>query len=86
MSTDLTLLKPEKLWKHFSQILAIPHCSGNEKALAAHIINLARGWGLETRQDKVGNVVVRKPASPGKEKCSRRCFAGPPGYGLREKF
>ncbi len=68
MSNDLTSLKPEKLWKHFSQILAIPHGSGNEKALAAHIINLARSWGLEARQDKVGNVVVRKPASPGKEK------------------
>ncbi|MCX8160438.1 MAG: aminoacyl-histidine dipeptidase [Candidatus Saccharicenans sp.] len=67
MSNDLTSLKPEKLWKHFSQILTIPHGSGNEKALAAHIINLARSWGLETRQDKVGNVVVRKPASPGKE-------------------
>lgn len=67
MSTELTSLKPEKLWKHFSQILAIPHGSGNEKALAEHIINLARNWGLEARQDKVGNVVVRKPASPGKE-------------------
>ncbi|MGQ9801568.1 MAG: aminoacyl-histidine dipeptidase [Candidatus Saccharicenans sp.] len=67
MSNDLTSLKPEKLWKHFSQILTIPHGSGNEKALAAHILNLARSWGLEGRQDKVGNVVVRKPASPGKE-------------------
>ncbi len=67
MSTDLTSLKPEKLWKHFSQILTIPHGSGNEKALASHIINLAKSWGLEARQDKVGNVVVRKAASPGKE-------------------
>ncbi|MCR4395476.1 MAG: aminoacyl-histidine dipeptidase [Candidatus Saccharicenans sp.] len=67
MSTDLTSLQPEKLWKHFSQILTIPHGSGNEKALASHILNLARSWGLEARQDKVGNVVVRKPASPGKE-------------------
>lgn len=67
MSNDLTSLRPEKLWKHFSQILTIPHGSGNEKALASHILNLARSWGLGARQDKVGNVVVRKPASPGKE-------------------
>ncbi|MGB9906941.1 MAG: aminoacyl-histidine dipeptidase [Candidatus Saccharicenans sp.] len=67
MSTDLTSLQPKKLWKHFSQILTIPHGSGNEKALASHILNLAQSWGLEARQDKVGNVVVRKPASPGKE-------------------
>lgn len=67
MSLELSALKPEKLWKHFSHILAIPHGSGNEKALADHIIALARNWGLETQQDRVGNVVVRKPASPGKE-------------------
>ena len=68
MITDLSSLKPEKLWKHFSAILTIPHGSGNEKALASHILNLAKKWNLETLQDKVGNVVVRKPASPGKEK------------------
>ncbi|MGB4704432.1 MAG: aminoacyl-histidine dipeptidase [Candidatus Saccharicenans sp.] len=67
MSKELTSLKPEKLWEHFSRILTIPHGSGNEQALAAHIINLARSWGLEAVQDKVGNVVVRKPASPGRE-------------------
>lgn len=67
MSNTLTSLKPEKLWKHFSEILKIPHCSGKEKPLAEYIINLAKSWNLEWQKDNVGNVVVRKPASPGHE-------------------
>ncbi|MGB9893101.1 MAG: aminoacyl-histidine dipeptidase [Candidatus Saccharicenans sp.] len=70
MNSDLSSLKPEKLWKHFSEIIKIPHGSGNEKALADHILQLARNWQLEAQQDKVGNVVVRKPASAGKENSS----------------
>ena len=67
MSKDLRSLKPEKLWKHFSEILKIPHCSGNEQALSAYLMNLAKSWNLEAHQDKVGNVLIRKPASPGQE-------------------
>jgi dipeptidase D len=67
MNQQLSSLKPQNLWKHFQEILAIPHGSGNEKALAEHIINLAKSWNLEWQKDKVGNVVVRKPASPGYE-------------------
>lgn len=67
MTQGITSLKPQNLWKHFNEILKIPHGSGNEKALAEHIINLAKAWNLEWQKDKVGNVVVRKPASPGHE-------------------
>lgn len=67
MAQEITSLKPQNLWKHFNEILKIPHGSGNEKALAEHIINLAKAWNLEWQKDKVGNVVVRKPSSPGHE-------------------
>jgi dipeptidase D len=67
MANHLTSLKPEKLWKHFSEILKIPHGSGNEGPLGGHIINLAKNWNLEWQKDKVGNVVVRKSGSPGYE-------------------
>jgi len=67
MNQQISSLKPQNLWKHFGEILNIPHGSGNEKALAEHIINLAKSWNLEWQKDKVGNVVVRKPASPGYE-------------------
>jgi dipeptidase D len=68
MSSTLGGLKPSHLWRYFEEICRIPHCSGNEKALALHILSTAAGLGLEARKDKVGNVIVRKKATPGREK------------------
>jgi dipeptidase D len=67
MSDELYSLKPQNLWKHFSEILKIPRCSGKEKAIGDYIVNLAKAWNLEVQRDSVGNVLIRKPASSGKE-------------------
>lgn len=69
-------LKPSLLWKHFAQILRIPHCSGNEKALGDYIITVARGLNLTWKRDKVGNIVVLKPASPGHENAAKVILQG----------
>jgi dipeptidase D len=61
-------LKPALIWKHFEQILKIPHCSGNETALGDYIISHAKNLNLEWKRDDVGNVVVSKKAASGKEK------------------
>lgn len=63
-------LKPGPLWKHFAEILKIPHCSGNEKPLGDYIISVAQRLGLSWKRDKVGNVVISKPASPSHEKAA----------------
>jgi dipeptidase D len=68
MADILAGLKPELLWRHFSQILKIPHCSGDEKAIGDHIIEVAKGLHLPWRRDRVGNVVVEKPAAQAREK------------------
>ena len=60
-------LVPKLIWEQFADISAIPRPSQKEKKVATHIIDLARTKGLEVHQDVAGNVVVRKPASPGKE-------------------
>ncbi|UCE40037.1 MAG: aminoacyl-histidine dipeptidase [Candidatus Aminicenantes bacterium] len=67
MALNYEELKPTLIWKHFEQILKIPHCSGNETALGEYIISQAKKWGLEWKRDDVGNVVVSKKASSGKE-------------------
>ena len=67
MSSPFEGFKPSLLWKHFGQILKIPHCSGNEKALGDYIISEAERLNLEWERDKVGNVVVRKKATTGHE-------------------
>jgi dipeptidase D len=60
-------LKPSLLWKHFEQILKIPHCSGNEKALGDYVLDVAKKLNLSGKRDKVGNVIVAKKATPGRE-------------------
>lgn len=67
MSSIFEGLKPSLLWKHFEQILKIPHCSGNEEAFGDYIISVADKLNLAWKRDNVGNVVVEKKASPGHE-------------------
>lgn len=67
MSNPFEGLKPGHVWKHFSQILKIPHCSGNETVLGDYIISCAKKLALDWKRDEVGNVVVSKKASSGRE-------------------
>jgi len=67
MSSIFEGLKPEHLWNQFEQILKIPHCSGNEKAIGDYIISEAERLKLDWKRDDVGNIVVSKKASPGSE-------------------
>jgi dipeptidase D len=67
MPDSLAGLKPALLWKHFSQLLTIPHGSGNERALGDYVVSVAKGLKLAWKRDRVGNVVVSKPAAPGHE-------------------
>jgi dipeptidase D len=70
MPSALTELQPSHLWKHFDKILTIPHCSGNEKAFGDYVVAFARGLKLPAQKDKVGNVLVSMPASPGHEQAA----------------
>jgi len=70
MAEVLANLKPAPLWKHFSALLEIPHCSGNERALGDYVISVAKEHGLAWSRDRVGNVVVSKKASSGHEKAA----------------
>jgi dipeptidase D len=60
-------LEPKALWKHFAALSAIPRASGKEAAAREYVLAQAARLGLEAIQDSVGNVVVRKPARPGRE-------------------
>jgi dipeptidase D len=67
MTTGLENLEPHSLWKRFEALSAIPRASGNEAAARAYVLGEAARLGLEADTDRVGNVVVRKPARPGRE-------------------
>ncbi len=65
--TFVSELEPQALWRHFDRILTIPRGSKEEDEIRAYVIEVAERSGLEHRTDDAGNVVVRKPGSPGKE-------------------
>lgn len=67
MDKNLTKLQPEAVWRHFSDIMSIPHPSNHEAALAQHLITFAEKHSLEWEQDEVGSVIIRKGATPGME-------------------
>ncbi len=76
MSSAIEGLKPELVWKYFAEICKIPRGSKNEKQISAYIVSTAKKLGLEVKQDKFMNVVVKMPASPGREHVKRICLQG----------
>ncbi|RMF73687.1 MAG: aminoacyl-histidine dipeptidase [Acidobacteria bacterium] len=60
-------LEPAILWKHFEVFTRTPRPSGREEQIAAYVLDWAAQHGYETARDEVGNLVVRVPASPGRE-------------------
>lgn len=65
--TAISSLYPQPLWQWFAQICAIPHPSKHEQALSQHIQAWARDLGLTVQEDKVGNLIIKKPATVGME-------------------
>jgi dipeptidase D len=67
MSDTIAQLEPTSLWKHFAALNAIPRPSKKEGRVIAFMMDFAASLGLEASCDAVGNVLIRKPASPGME-------------------
>ena len=66
MSTILDLA-PQQVWKHFYSLTQIPRPSGHMERITEFLVNYGKGLGLESCVDEVGNVIIRKPATPGME-------------------
>ena len=60
-------LQPQGLWSNFYDLTQIPRPSGQKEEVSAFLANYGRSLGLETIVDGIGNVIIRKPASPGYE-------------------
>jgi dipeptidase D len=68
MADRVSELHPRILWEVFSSILAIPRPSGHEERVAAYVESVAKEHGWEVRRDAAGNLVVKVPATPGRER------------------
>jgi dipeptidase D len=76
MANAIDGLTPPLVWKYFAEISRIPRGSKNEKAIGAYLVATAKKLGLEAKQDAVGNVVARKPASKGRAGVPSVCLQG----------
>ncbi|MCW3161485.1 aminoacyl-histidine dipeptidase [Chryseobacterium oryctis] len=63
----LSNIEPQIIWKNFSKLNAVPRPSKKEEKVIAFIKEFGENLGLETSVDKVGNVIIKKPATAGME-------------------
>ena len=67
MNESIKSLEPRELWKNFVSLNAIPRGSKKEESVIEFMKDFGQNLGLETMEDEVGNVIIRKPATPGME-------------------
>ena len=60
-------LDPQIVWKNFYALTQIPRPSKHEELAVEYMYNWGKEHGLETIKDEVGNIIIRKPATPGCE-------------------
>lgn len=60
-------LSPQSLWSNFAALNAVPRPSKKEERVIQFMLDFGNNLGLETFTDKIKNVIIKKPASPGFE-------------------
>ena len=72
----LSHLQPANVLHYFEELCAIPHGSGNTKAISDYCVHFARERGLQVWQDESNNVVIAKEAAPGYESAPTMILQG----------
>ncbi len=67
MNEAIKNLEPKSVWNYFAQLNAVPRASKKEEQVIEFMKNFGTELGLETLEDEVGNVIIRKPATKGME-------------------
>ena len=69
-------LNPKRVFEIFDQITKVPRPSKKEEKIRAFLLDFAKSHGLETKTDKVGNVAIFAPATPGHENAPKVILQG----------
>lgn len=67
MSQEIRNLEPKALWNKFADLNEVPRPSKKEERVIEFMKNFGNSLGLETFEDDIRNVIIRKPATPGME-------------------
>jgi dipeptidase D len=60
-------LKPAAIWRNFDALTQVPRPSGHVEKVQQFLLDFAKQAGIEAFKDPAGNIVMRKPATPGME-------------------
>src|SRR6056297_1377295 len=64
----LEKLNPKVVWSYFEDICQVPRPSKKEEKIIQFLLDFANKHNLEAKRDDIGNILIKKPAAPGKEK------------------
>jgi dipeptidase D len=67
MNEAIRNLEPNRLWNNFADLNAVPRASKKEEQVIEFMKSFGNNLGLETFEDDVRNVIIRKPATTGME-------------------
>ncbi len=65
--SEIRNLKPEGIWRNFDALTQVPRPSGHLEKVQQFLLDFAKQIGVEAYKDSAGNIVMRKPATPGME-------------------
>ena len=65
--SEIKNLKPECIWRNFYALTQVPRPSGHLEKIQQFLLDFAAEAGVEAFKDAAGNIVMRKPATPGME-------------------
>lgn len=69
--SEIASLQPQAIWKNFDLLTQVPRPSGHLEKVQKFLLDWAKSKGVEAFKDEAGNVIMRKPATPGME--DRKC-------------
>ena len=67
MGLTIKDLSPREVWKHFEALTQVPRPSGHLEKIQKFLLDFGKSINVETWQDEAGNIIMRKPATPGLE-------------------
>lgn len=67
MNEAIRNLEPKQVWNYFADLNAVPRASKKEEKVRKFMVDFGKSLGLETLEDAIGNVIIKKPASAGME-------------------
>ena len=65
--SEIANLQPQAVWKNFDLLTQVPRPSGHLEKVQKFLLDWAKEKGVAAFQDEAGNIIMRKPATPGME-------------------